>query len=59
MIPGYDPYLVREIRILENINHELEFENNKLRDDLYECQGLLEDCQAELKQIEELLCTVE
>lgn len=59
MIPGYDPYLVREIRILENINHELEFENNKLRDALYECQGLLEDCQAELKQIEELLCTVE
>jgi len=37
----------------------IEFENNKLRDDLYECQGLLKDCQAELKQIEELLCTVE
>jgi hypothetical protein len=59
MIPEYDHYLVREIRILEDINHELEFENNKLRDVLYECQGLLEDCQAERKQIEELLCTVE
>ena len=59
MMQEYNPYLIREIRILENINHELEFENNKLRDDLYECQGLLEDCQAELKQIEELLCTVE
>lgn len=59
MMQGYDPYLVREIRILEDINHELEFENNKLLDDLHECQGLLEDCQVELKQIEELLCTVE
>lgn len=59
MIPEYDHYLVREIRILEDINHELEFENNKLRDALYECQRLLKDCQAELKQIEELLCTVE